>query len=332
MALIICQGGLRCEAIGDFAFAAELRLTASNNRKHFIRTRADNQTTMGNFEKILILIILLVCAIVFGISIHGGDQGELDPRLSGAGEIDQGNFDLAQAAPGGSRNPNAAEGNLDGGQPNRAYPGSTQGSMDPAASHGVSLGAPVGATTPQVPVQAGTEGGRDLDWRGEIVADSNASANQGLPLLNAAEKQQVDPNASILIQHEGLAQSAASEQFFIYTCRRGDSWQSIARTYYGDAARVDLLQMANEDLGRPLAGKAILVPAVDLVAVAEGRAAAKPQAPRSRTYAIQEGDTLSTISKRFYDTSAHWMQIYDANRNVLSDPNTLKLGTVLRIP
>ncbi|MEO6589131.1 MAG: LysM peptidoglycan-binding domain-containing protein [Pyrinomonadaceae bacterium] len=57
-----------------------------------------------------------------------------------------------------------------------------------------------------------------------------------------------------------------------------------------------------------------------------------PTSGDGRTYTVQPGDTLSKISIRYYGTSRRYMEIYDANRDVLSSPTSVKVGQVLRIP
>ncbi|MBX3244770.1 MAG: LysM peptidoglycan-binding domain-containing protein [Acidobacteria bacterium] len=52
----------------------------------------------------------------------------------------------------------------------------------------------------------------------------------------------------------------------------------------------------------------------------------------SRTYVVQVGDTLGTISRMFYGTSARYMDIYEANRHQLSGPNSITVGQTLIIP
>lgn len=51
-----------------------------------------------------------------------------------------------------------------------------------------------------------------------------------------------------------------------------------------------------------------------------------------RTYVVQPGDTLGKISRRFYGTSRRYMDIYNANRDVLSSPSQIEVGQTLRIP
>lgn len=52
----------------------------------------------------------------------------------------------------------------------------------------------------------------------------------------------------------------------------------------------------------------------------------------SQTYTVQEGDTLASISRRFYKTSKRWKDIRDANEAKVDDPDNLKAGQKLKIP
>jgi len=49
-------------------------------------------------------------------------------------------------------------------------------------------------------------------------------------------------------------------------------------------------------------------------------------------YTVQENDTLQKISKKFYDRYSRWQKIYDANQDVIADPNNIKPGITLKIP
>lgn len=60
-----------------------------------------------------------------------------------------------------------------------------------------------------------------------------------------------------------------------------------------------------------------------------------PPPPRdgsSQTYVVQRGDTLGAISFRFYGTTSRYMDIYNANRDQLSSPSSIKVGQTLVIP
>jgi len=49
-------------------------------------------------------------------------------------------------------------------------------------------------------------------------------------------------------------------------------------------------------------------------------------------YTVQRNDTLQKISKKFYGTTKKWMQIYEANKDVLKTPNRVYPKQILRIP
>lgn len=55
-------------------------------------------------------------------------------------------------------------------------------------------------------------------------------------------------------------------------------------------------------------------------------------AERPASYVVQAGDTLSSISRTVYGTSGRWMDIYQANRDLLPSPNALRVGQELRLP
>jgi LysM repeat protein len=50
------------------------------------------------------------------------------------------------------------------------------------------------------------------------------------------------------------------------------------------------------------------------------------------TYTVKSGDTLSGIAKNLLGDASQYPKIFEANRDVLSDPDKIKPGQVLRIP
>jgi LysM repeat protein len=51
-----------------------------------------------------------------------------------------------------------------------------------------------------------------------------------------------------------------------------------------------------------------------------------------RSYTVKAGDTLASISRKFYKTSGHWNQILSANKDKIDNPENLKVGQTLTIP
>lgn len=63
----------------------------------------------------------------------------------------------------------------------------------------------------------------------------------------------------------------------------------------------------------------------DKVAVAQSDA-------ESRFYTVKKGDTLSAISKEMYGNANLYNKIFEANKPMLSSPDKIYPGQVLRIP
>lgn len=54
--------------------------------------------------------------------------------------------------------------------------------------------------------------------------------------------------------------------------------------------------------------------------------------PEARFYTVVKGDTLSRIAKDMYGNANSYMKIFEANRPMLSHPDKIYPGQVLRIP
>ncbi len=50
------------------------------------------------------------------------------------------------------------------------------------------------------------------------------------------------------------------------------------------------------------------------------------------TYTVAKGDTLSAIAKRHYGQASAWKRIFEANRDVLDDPDRILPGQQLKLP
>ena len=63
-----------------------------------------------------------------------------------------------------------------------------------------------------------------------------------------------------------------------------------------------------------------------------GSAAAPVAGQSERTYTVKSGDTLSRIAKEMLGDANAYMDIFNANRDQLNDPNKITPGQVLKIP
>jgi len=57
----------------------------------------------------------------------------------------------------------------------------------------------------------------------------------------------------------------------------------------------------------------------------------QPTTP-TQIHVVQSGDSLSKIAEKYYGDASLYTKIFEANRDVLSDPNKIKPGQKLRIP
>ena len=59
---------------------------------------------------------------------------------------------------------------------------------------------------------------------------------------------------------------------------------------------------------------------------------AKVPALAAQQYTVKSGDTLSKLAERFYSAPGKWEKIYDANKDILKNPNYIYIGMKLTIP
>ena len=57
-----------------------------------------------------------------------------------------------------------------------------------------------------------------------------------------------------------------------------------------------------------------------------------PAKETARTHKIVDGDTLPALAQQYLGSAARAREIFDANRNVLSDPELLPIGAELKMP
>ena len=67
---------------------------------------------------------------------------------------------------------------------------------------------------------------------------------------------------------------------------------------------------------------------IKVVAAAPASAAAAA----AKTYTVKAGDTLGAIAKAQLGDAGAYMEIFNANKDLLTDPDKIKPGQVLKIP
>ena len=57
-----------------------------------------------------------------------------------------------------------------------------------------------------------------------------------------------------------------------------------------------------------------------------------PAPAAAQTHTVAKGETLSAIAKKYLGKATDWPKIFEANRDVLKDPDKIQVGQVLKIP
>lgn len=64
----------------------------------------------------------------------------------------------------------------------------------------------------------------------------------------------------------------------------------------------------------------------------KGKAPAEPPPAAVEYYTIVKGDTLGAIAKRYYGKASQYMRIFEANKDIIADPDKIYPGQKIRIP
>jgi len=151
--------------------------------------------------------------------------------------------------------------------------------------------------------------------------------------------------------------------FVEYTIQKGDTLAEISKKFFGTSSHASDIARANPfmDAGKLKAGRTIRVPKDPSniqgkpnpkyeppAPIAKERPPAPAPKPDPRTtapqpvgkppaaspteYVVKSGDSLSRIAKAVYGDAHLTDKIYQANRDVMSSPDSLREGQRLRIP
>jgi nucleoid-associated protein YgaU len=94
------------------------------------------------------------------------------------------------------------------------------------------------------------------------------------------------------------------------------------------------VQLSGEAASAEALEKAVLIAGniQGVAAVSADQVKAPPQTGTVEYYVIQKGDTLSAIAKKFLGNASAYPKIFEANREVIKDPDLIYPGQKIRIP
>lgn len=160
------------------------------------------------------------------------------------------------------------------------------------------------------------------------IRDLVVSFAAGTATLTGTAGSQADKEKAVLVVGNTQGVEQVDDQIEVevpelpaifHTVETGDTLSAIAADQYGVMRMFDVIFEANTPmLKHPdeiYSGQVLRIP----------RAA-------SPSHTVMAGETLGTIAKHWYGKPARYGDVFEANRNVLSDPNVIRVGQVLRIP
>lgn len=191
----------------------------------------------------------------------------------------------------------------------------------------------------------------------EISRKAEETSNQALEKSRKAEatseKALEASNKAIEASNKAIEASNEAKKYAEEQAQKAiDASNTASKTAieYADKAAEKAIQAANEAVkaANLASEKAIAVANQTIAEVNRLRATIKMQEEiepilkeeppvkieqkGQNTHIVKSGETLSTIALKYYKDSSKWKDIYNANRNVLKNPDVITPGTKLVIP
>ncbi len=184
---------------------------------------------------------------------------------------------------------------------------------------------------PPEPIAAGIVGSPRL-------VDPQGKPNHSEPARQGAGEMATRDHRELHSRSQGIPPPEVT----VHDVKPGESLRAICRRYYGNAELADPLARYNgvpdpdvlqaEQRLRIPSAAVLLDPLARWDAGQEYTKAASSTDARHLTYTIKPGESLSEIAQRLLNSAGRWKQLYELNRDVLSDPNEIRAGTVITIP
>ncbi|MEO7725340.1 MAG: LysM peptidoglycan-binding domain-containing protein [Chthoniobacterales bacterium] len=170
----------------------------------------------------------------------------------------------------------------------------------------------------------GTAGSADVHYKLALIYDDKM--NDPLNALHHFKRfLTLEPAGKRAQEVKGFMKR---DELTLLTNLTGDSMVPRAELVRLNNENLNLRQQVGERWSQEKAANA-----ADKTARAKGRPNKKiKRTGKERSYTVQRGDTLASISRKFYNSSARWQRILDANSDQLTKPSDLKPGQSLVIP
>ncbi len=131
-------------------------------------------------------------------------------------------------------------------------------------------------------------------------------------------------------ENQAAANKAAADAITAYIATQGLSVNGLEVSFNGDTAAVTVAGVAADQATK----EKVLLCCGNVAGVASVNDMLTVNSPQdeSKWHSVVSGDTLSKIAKAFYGDANKYPVIFDANKPMLSHPDKIYPGQMLRIP
>ncbi len=258
---------------------------------------------MGNFEKLVVLVVLFLSAIVLAVSLNddADEAGSSDPLVA-----DRGESSATDENPAGTASPEI----LDDEDESR-----TEESTD---RPGLLLDASVPTEPPAETEEPGETAPASTGPRRILVNDTDLT-------------EAVVGDYMVYTVREGDTWAGLAQRFFHdtrYLSQLHSANEEMDTPLPGEDILIPVYDLSH-DAGiraplrpaEPVARPLVEEPPVEVTSDTA-----------TEVYEVVSGDSLSEISEKVYGTATRWKEIFEANRDVLDGPDWVQVGMKLKIP
>lgn len=123
----------------------------------------------------------------------------------------------------------------------------------------------------------------------------------------------------------------------VYVVQKGDSTWKVAKAFYGSGYNYVDIEKENKLKHNQYleVGMKLTVPKVEVIAPTETvktKVSVSENKVIPETYTVQKGDYLWKLAVEFYGNGFDWLNIYNANKDIIKSPNSIDVGMTLTLP
>lgn len=138
----------------------------------------------------------------------------------------------------------------------------------------------------------------------------------------------------------------SSSKFQFYKVQPNDDLHKIAKKHYGDVNKWQLIFNANQDKihdrNSLKIGTELIIPKENPASLKTNKETTTPALSQvtevettiqtAKKHTVQQSDSLYKLAVKYYNDGAQWKKILEANKQILKNQNSLKVGQDLVIP